>query len=531
MPQEAAGGPDSSGRLMSSKAALSVLNGVLGAVLSTTALIFIAKNMGPSVLGILGFGIATIGMLSFLSDFGVGSVHVRHIKSSTDPAKCIGAYAAIRIVLLMIFALVTIAGIEMWKAGYFGSEMPTDPTLRHALTDTMYVFLVYYVLLGISQISTHTFDALDEVAKVHVPAILELVVRVSFIIYVSTSTWGTTDNGPALLASAYSAGMITSILLTALLMRRYPVRMPDRATVMKYISSLAPVFIVSSIIIIDLYLDKVMVGVFWGERELGLYFGVQRMAVFVGVFSLAVATLILPSVTTYFRRDDVTASWDVVNQAERYVSLIVIPTAAFYLTFGPDILRVFLTEDFVSAVNTMSVLVVSSTVLALVLPLRSVIIGVGRPGTLFKIGLAGVAIQLVLMLILVPSELWGIQMMGLKRLGAALALLATSGFYFFTLRYMAWKVGKILPYSRSFRHILAALVMVGVMYVVRWAVMPTVGWGALIALAVVGFITYTLAVYFLEELDRGDYRYFRTMLNPQDTFQYVVNELLGKRGQ
>ena len=531
MPQEAASNPDAPGRLMSSKAALSVLNGVLGAVLSTTALVFIAKNMGPSVLGILGFGIATIGMLSFLSDFGVGSVHVRHMKSSVDQARCIGAYAAIRITLLIIFACVTVAGIELWKAGYLGSEMPTDPMLRHAMIDTMYVFLVYYILLGISQISTHTFDALDAVAKVHVPAILELVVRVSFIVYISMSVWGTTSNGPALLASAYSAGIITSILLTALLMRRYPVKMPDRAILMKYISSLAPVFIVSSIIMIDLYLDKVLVGVFWGERELGLYFAVQRMAVFVGVFSLSVATLILPSVTTYFKRDDVTASWDIVNQAERYVSLIVIPTAAFYLTFGPDILRVFLTDDFVAAVNTMSVLVVSSTVLALVLPLRSVIIGVGRSGTLFKIGLAGIAIQLVLLLVLVPADLWGVQMLGLKRLGAALALLGTSVFYFFTLRYMAWRVGKILPYSRSFRHLLAALVMVGVMYVVKWALMPTVDWIALVSLAVVGFVAYTLAVYFLEELNRADYRYFRTMLNPQDTFQYVVNELLGKRSQ
>ncbi len=31
------------------------------------------------------------------------------------------------------------------------------------------------------------------------------------------------------------------------------------------------------------------------------------------------------------------------------------------------------------------------------------------------------------------------------------------------------------------------------------------------------------------ELEASDYRYFRSLLNPQDTFQYVVNELLGKR--
>ncbi|MDQ1372306.1 MAG: Oligosaccharide flippase family protein, partial [Candidatus Thermoplasmatota archaeon] len=67
-------------RLMSPKAALSVASNVLGAVLGTTALVFIAQNMGPSALGIIGYAMASIGILSFLSDFGMGSVHRTHIK-------------------------------------------------------------------------------------------------------------------------------------------------------------------------------------------------------------------------------------------------------------------------------------------------------------------------------------------------------------------------------------------------------------------------------------------------------------------
>jgi hypothetical protein len=31
------------------------------------------------------------------------------------------------------------------------------------------------------------------------------------------------------------------------------------------------------------------------------------------------------------------------------------------------------------------------------------------------------------------------------------------------------------------------------------------------------------------ELESSDYKYFRSLLNPQETYQYVVNELLGKR--
>ena len=530
MPEEAGGGGTEAGRLMSPRAALSVTNNVVGAILGTTALIFIAKNMGADVLGVLGFGIATIGILSFLSDFGVGSVHVRQINARQDTAKCIGAYAIIRLVLLAVFSVVTLVMIELWKDGSAGGAMPTSDAIIPTLTDTMYVFLVYYVLLGISQIATHTFDALEEDAKVHVPAILELVVRVSFVVYIAASPLSGGSNGPALLALAYAAGMVSSMLLTAVLMRTYRVTMPDRETMMSYIRALAPVFIVSATIIIDLYLDKTIVGYYWGEHELGLYFGVQRMAIFVGVFSLSVATLILPSVTTYFIRRDVTASWDVANQAERYVSLVVIPTAAFYLFYGSDILRVFLTDEFVAATRTMDLLVMAGAVVALVLPLRSVIAGIGKPGTLFMIGLVGVLLQLALLLVLVPPELMGVKMLGLGRQGAAGSLLICSIYYFFTIRYMAWRISRILPHSHSFKHLLSAIIMVGTMYVVDWAFVPAVDWIALILLAIVGTFAYAISAYLMDELDFGDYKYFKKMLNPQDTFEYVVKELIGKRG-
>lgn len=527
MPEEGVQIPAADQKLMSPKAAISVVNGVVGAILGTAALVFIAQNMGPNVLGVLGFAMASVGILSFLSDFGVGSVHANHIRSGEDLGKCVGAYATIRIVLLAVFSIITLVLIELWRTGQLGGAMPSNETIL----DSMRAFLIYYVLLGVSQIATHTFDAQGALAKVHIPALLELIVRLSFIIYVASSSLSSAASGPALLSASYAAGIIASTILVALLMRGVRISRPDRFILKKYVRSLAPVFVVSAIIILDLYFDKLIVGNFWGYHELGLYFGVQKMAIFVSVFSLAVATLILPSVTTYFWRKDTAASWDIVNQAERYVSLVVIPTAAFYLTFGSDIVSVFLTDRFSSAVQTMDVLVISSTIVALVLPLRSAIVGVGKHGTLAMIGIGGFAIQLVAMLILVPDEVLGIEMFGLKGFGAASSLLILSVYYFFVLRYMAWKTAKIVPNSRSFRHLLSAVVMVGVMYTVDWMFIPSIDWLALVVLALVGAIAYGATAYLMGELEASDYRYFRSMLNTQDTLQYVVNELLGKRGQ
>jgi O-antigen/teichoic acid export membrane protein len=509
---------------MSPKAAISVANAVIGAILGTAALVFIAQNMGPSPLGVLAYAMAFVGMLSFLSDFGVGSVHARQINMCADPAKCLGAYAVIKITLLAIFSIVTFVLIELWDHGWFAGAFSTDP----AAEDALKVFLSYYILLGLCQIATHTFDAMGSVVKAQTPALLEVIVRVSFIIYV-TLTFSNSPEAPAYLAAAYGMGIIAASVLVALLLSQLKFTKPDRETLITYIRSLAPVFLVSVIIIVDLYLDKVVVGYYWGEYEVGLYFGVQKMAVFVGVFSMSVATLILPSVTTYFMRNDVVASREVVNQAERYVSLIVIPTAAFYLAYGSQILSEFLGPDFGQNVRAMNLLVLSGAVLALVLPLRSAIAGADSPRTLFMVGLGGLLLQLILLLVLVPDRILGFAALGLKSSGAALALLVCSIYYFFVLRYMAWKTAKIVPDSRSFKHVFAALVMVGVMYVMQWAILGRVDWLALILLAIVGTMTYAVTAYVMGELEPSDYRYFRSMLHPQDTLKYVVNELLGKR--
>jgi len=135
------------------------------------------------------------------------------------------------------------------------------------------------------------------------------------------------------------------------------------------------------------------------------------------------------------------------------------------------------------------------------------------------------------MLIFVPGNIYGLPMFGMKGFGAALALLFTSIYLFFTLRYMAWRTAKIAPNSRSFKHLMSAIVMVGAMYVVAWLFFESIDWIGLVLLAVVGFFAYSLTAYGLGELELSDYRYFKSLMNPQGTLQYVVNEMLGRRAQ
>ncbi len=53
---------------------------------------------------------------------------------------------------------------------------------------------------------------------------------------------------------------------------------------------------------------------------------------------------------------------------------------------------------------------------------------------------------------------------------------------------------------------------------------------AVVGMAIVAVFSYGATAYLIGELDASDYRYFRSMLNPQGTLEYVVHEILGKRG-
>lgn len=510
--------------LMDRRSSIATLDSVLGAILGTAALIFMARNLGAAVLGELAFSLSLLGMLSFLADFGIGSVHRRTIREGTPLGRCIGAYAIIKAGLLGILVLVGLGVIEAWRVGWVGGAMPQTETLQLA----MHLFLVYYVLVGLTQIATHTFEALDESAKSHLPNILETAMRVIAIIIVAAGILQGSPDLVAYLASAYLLGILASAFLVLLLFRRYSLLRPDGVTLRLYIHRLFPVFIVTAFVILSLYLDKVLLGYFSGAVETGLYFGVQRLTVFVGTFALSMGVLILPSLAAYASAEDQLASLELVSQAERYVSLIVVPIAAFYFLFGTDIIRIFLSDSFLPALGTMHLLVLAAVLSAYLYPLRSAVAAHDRPRLLYVVGGGGLLVQLVASLVLIPTQLWGLPAAGLGAFGAALAVLLAVIYMVVAMFWLVVGVFQALPTTRVVFHLLSAAAMVGGLYILDLVFWETLRWYTLLLLVVLGALLYGAVGYGLGELERRDYRYFRALLDPRETWDYVSRELLGK---
>lgn len=511
-------------QLLRRKSAFSVIHATSSAILGTASLMLIARNLGIEVLGTIGFAISLFGIISFLSDFGIGSVHGRILSESERPAKAIGAYAVMRLASLGIMILLGALIFLLWESEVISGQMTsTDET-----SATLLVFLAYYVILGVTQIATHTFEAQGNVVKSQFPEILDLLIRVGLLVTVVSGSHADSPEAVVLVAYAYLLGALGCLILSLLLFRHTSIELPDREMLAKYFSALSPVVIVSVAVALMSFIDNLLVGYFWGPIELGLYFGAQKLIIFVTTFALGVAILILPSVTTYRARKDPLASWEVISLAERYVSIVVFPAAAFYIVLSPQILRSFLGEEFVAASEIMAVLVISSIFASFVFPLRAILAAENLARTIFLIQIASVISAIVLILILVPRTILGVEAFGLGGIGAAYAVLASSLVSFVGTRWMAWREIQALPTYRSLIHILCSLAMAAAVYVLDTSLIHSVYWWHIIILAFAAGAVYATLCQLAGELDLGDLRYFARLLRPRENIRYAARELLGK---
>jgi len=484
----------------------------------------IARNLGVEVLGIIGFAISLFGIISFLSDFGIGSVHGRILAESSNPAKAIGAYAIIRLGSLGLMILVGAGIFTLWTGEIISGSMAVTRENSSALL----IFLSYYVLLGVSQIATHTFEGQSNIVKSQVPDILDLIIRVGVLIIIVSSPVAGSPESAILVANAYLLGAIACMIVSFLLFRRVEIEMPDREMLMRYFAALSPVVIVSLAVALMSFIDNLFVGYFWGAHELGLYFGAQRIIIFVTTFALGVAVLILPSITTYRTKKDPLASWEVVSLAEKYVSVVVFPAAVFYIVLGPEILEAFLGSEFTDANGMMFYLIISSIFLSFVFPLRTILAAENQVRVIFYTQIASVIISILLILILVPERIMGIDAFGMGGEGAAIAILGGALLSYLGTRWMVWREIRALPSYRSLIHLACSLGMGAAIYVFNFFVLHSSEWYEIILLAFIAGAVYAILIRLAGELDIRDLRYFYSLIKPKENIEYATRELLGK---
>jgi len=510
-------------------------------------LVVLAKLWGgfaPEALGIIGFAMAFLALFNIIADLGFHSAHVKRISEGRDLGTCLGTFAAIKIFLTGLMVTVVVTVILVWKYVFHGGFY--DATTESVVI----VFVVYYIFMNLQSISSVTFRGRKEIAKSEITKSFEGIVKVPLIILVVLAgVAGIASISPAIswpqflqplqqflathavgsLASAYVFGIVASFLVGIWLLRKYPMKRPSRELFKSYFSFALPIMLLSGISVISINIDKIMIGYFWTSVEVGYYFTVQQVLVLIMILYTAVSTILFPTISEYHSKKNFEKIKQTTHLAERYISMVMIPPIVVIIVFVYPVINIMLSGSFLPAASVLVTLTIYAFLFGLRMPYGSLISGINRPGITAKIGFVMCITNIVLNYLFIPK--WGLlSSFGITGpTGAAIATVLSCLVGFFGLQLAAKKLTGIkLLQSHTPRHIIAGLVMGGMLYYVSKLFVPSVHWYHLLGFAGLGLAIYLGVLFVLKEFEKQDLLFFLDMMHPKKMLGYIKSELKEK---
>ena len=502
-------------------------------------------GFAPEALGAIGFAMAFLALFNIIADLGFSRAHVKRISEGKDLGTCIGTYAAIKLVLTGLMVTVVFAAIFIWKNVFQGSFY--DATTESVVI----VFIFYYIFLSLRQIATVTFEGRREIAKQQITLIFEGVVKVSLLILVVLAGVKIADlinispavdfpeflqplqhflakNAVGSLAMTYVLGVLVSFFIGMWLLRKYPRKKPSWDLCKRYFSFALPITILSTITIISLNIDKMMIGYFWTSTEVGYYFTVQQVLQLLLIFQAAISAVLFPTFSEYHSNKNFEKIKQTAHLAERYISMVIIPPIVVIIIFVKPVINIMLSSAFLPAASVLVVLTVYVLIFSLRIPYASLISGVNRPDIAAKIGGAICVTNVTLNYLFIPENglLYPFGVNGPT--GAAVATVVSSLVGFFGVGLAAKKLTGIkFMQSHTPRHIIAGVVMAGVLYYINLLI-PLVRWYHLIGFATAGLGVYLGVLFMLKEFKKEDLTFFLDLLHPKEMLGYIKSEFKDK---
>ena len=491
-----------------------LLSGILGYV----GLKFIALYMEPWEYGVVGFAFGFVSLFSFFGNMGFDSAHIKRVSEGKNLATCIGTFAAIKTTLAGIFSGAIIISIAIWKYVFGrGFESPLHE-------QAIYLMLYYYVLSTLTQTITTTFNAKKEIAKSEISLFSYNLVRIFSTIIVAYSGMGILA-----LAYAYVLGEIVHFVLAFLFFKKYPIGKPSKEYLKSYTSYAFPMAIASVSALVMTNIDKVTIQLFWGSQQVGEYFAVYNLSQFLIIFATAVGTLLFPTISEHFAKNNLDAIRDITLKAERYLSMIVFPIIILMVVLASPIIIILLSAKYVAALPVLQIVPFFILFTVMLNPYEKQLAGMNMPKIVRNRLLIMVVMNVILDFLLVPTDIRSIGLYNLPGLGATGAAIGTVVSYFVALiytRYTAFKVAKIKGNCRIILHgIAAALMGVIIYFLADYTHYITITrWYHLVAITLFGLAIYYSILYLLREFKKEDFWFYIDTLNIRKMTQYIKEE-------
>lgn len=531
--------------MMARKMTLSVANMAVGTVLGLVAAHLIARHFGNANFGEVQFALSILGLLFFITDLGMGQAHVKRVSEGRDPGDCFATFAVFKLVATGVFVLLAL--LVLW--GY----TLTGRTIEDTSWMVILFSLAYYVAKAFQDIGQSSFDARLETAKSQLATFLDTAVRtgltILFAYVVAASVHGVgpfvgalapdsalaqfaRERPAALLAVANALGAIAAATAALILLRRGLERGRFRWDLLKDYASFAfPLFLTTAIGVISINIDGAVLGVFLSKAEVGLFGQAKRLPLALGGIGVATSILLFPTLSRLAAANDRAAIDVSMDRAHRWLSMLMTPLLLFSAIFAADLLRIFLSDEVVPGATAMALLCGYVFLTTVAIPHSNLLLGVGRPDVVARIGLASSVTLIVLNLLLVPYDVKsvGLRLGGLGIEGAAVATLASGLVWYGSLRLATRRLAGHRERGHFWIHLASGAAMIGLLVLLDRTVFPLERIWHLPVYGLIGAVVYFVMLLLLRGFTRDDWRVIRESVHPIEMLRYIRDELRRKR--
>ncbi len=500
--------------MLARKIALTYFGQLLISGIGFIALIFISHFMGPTPLGIVAYSMSFIGMFHFITDLGFNSAHVKRLSEGKNPALCNGTFLTTKISLTLVMVAAVLIAITVT-----GNQ---GPLLEHPEQLTVvYILLAFFVLQSFGESAQYTFQAGMESAKEQLPQVSRAVVRLVAVIVIALAGLGVIA-----LATSYVLGGLALVFSSLILIRRYPLARPSWQYFKSYLSFALPVAFYSVIVSINLNIDKLMIGSFYSVDEVAFYFSGEQLVLVMVALSASVGILLFPTISAMHARSDMAGIRLITNISERYLSIIITPLIVLCAIFAEPLIAIFFGNEFLPAVPIFRLLLIVTYLSSINIAYARQMEGTNRPGLGVRIASINIILNIVLNLIFIPDQLFGIRLLGLGAIGAAIATAISFVPAFILMRYYAYRITGTRSNWRILLHLFTAGVTGCAAYFTSLAI-ASIQWYHLIGFGITFLIIYFGILYLMREFTKEDLRYLLDLLNPRKMGDYAKSELKG----
>jgi len=520
-----------------------LLNTVFGALLGFAALKLIAYYMGAGVIGQLDFALGLVTLLSFVTDMGFHTSHVKKVSEGLALEEALGFILWFKLLTTLVFLGLGAAFVS------FGLFVQPQ-VLEDVSIPTLIFFLAYQAVRGVQAVGILTFDGLREIPKSQIALLIENGVRVILSLLLALayaaavydagplrgtflaralSLWLSGDPSSAL-ALAALGGILASAGIAMYYFRKLPVRpvFPKRETWTSYWQFAKPIFLLYAVGFFSAQLDRIIVGFFWKDVDVGLLGGASRIAQLVTLASGALGAVLFPYISELHARAEKEKLAKSIELSIRYNSMVILPFAIFVMLFSGPLIRILLAGPFDAAQSTLSLLALSTLLHGLMIPIGVTLVAMGHSRVAAHVGLQISVTTIVGNLLLVPGATSLYRGWGLSYVGVAWTSLLANTVAIGIYLYYANKHWTVRPYKSVPLHLGAAVAANGIAFWIFGAYFGytrELGVATLGALGMLVLATYLGILVAVREFRRSDFLFFRDLFSPSKLGRHLKEEL------